>query len=91
MKTRLKLCALGLSLLTLLVASAPAQADADDAKWVNQCMKDNKDEGAKVEVVKKYCTCMNDKMSSNETRTITEWEKANPESRKACEKAAGWK
>jgi hypothetical protein len=64
---------------------------ADDKKWVAQCMKDNKDEGAKTEVVRKYCVCMNDKMSDNETRTITQWEKANPAARKACEKEAGWK
>ena len=56
-------------------------------KWVNQYIKDNKDEGAKEEVVKAYCVCMND----NETRSITQWEKANPEARKACEKKAGWK
>jgi Ni/Co efflux regulator RcnB len=64
---------------------------ADDKKWVAQCMKDNKDEGAKESVVKAYCVCMNDKMSDNETRSITEWEKANPKARKECEKVAGWK
>ena len=70
--------------------SALAQS-ADDKKWVNQCMKDNKDEGAKEEVVRTYCVCMNDKMDETETRSITQWEKANPEARKACEKKAGWK
>ncbi len=78
-------------LLVSLFAAGPALADSDDVKWVAQCLKDNKDEGAKVEVVTKYCTCMNNKMSSDETRSITVWEKANPQARKACEKEAGWK
>ena len=66
-------------------------ASSDDKKWVAQCMKDNKDEGAKPDVVKKYCVCMNDKMDDNETRSITAWEKKNPSARKECEKKAGWK
>jgi hypothetical protein len=80
-----------------LVAAAsfamPAAAQsADDKKWVNQCIKDNKDEpGGTPAIVRKYCVCMNDKMDETETRTITAWEKANPNARKACEKEAGWK
>jgi hypothetical protein len=30
-------------------------------------------------------------MDSNETRSITQWEKANPGARKDCERQAGWK
>lgn len=75
-----------------LVLSAGANASKeDDKKWIDKCVKDNKNEGAKPEVVRKYCTCMNDKMDDNETRSITEWEKANPKAMKECEKAAGWK
>lgn len=74
-----------------LLGSAPARADADDAKWVAQCVKDNKDEGQAVEVITKYCTCMNNKMSSNETRSITQWEKANKREMEACSTEAGWK
>jgi hypothetical protein len=70
--------------------SALAQS-ADDKKWVNKCVQDNKGEGAKPEVVKKYCVCMNDKMDENETRSISVWEKANPAAMKACEKESGWK
>jgi hypothetical protein len=33
---------------------------------------------------------MNNKMSDNETRTITQWEKSHPQERKACERVAGW-
>ena len=46
--------------------------------------KDNK--GATTdEIVLKYCTCMNNKMSENETKSITEWEKTHVAERKACD------
>lgn len=80
-----------LFIVTVLMVPVALAQSADDKKWVNQCMKDNKDEGAKEEVVRKYCVCMNDKMDDNETRSITQWEKANPAARKDCEKKAGWK
>ena len=65
---------------------------ADDRKWIKQCIADNKNEpGATPAVVSKYCACMNDAMDDNETRTITQFEKANPKIRVKCEKAAGWK
>jgi len=74
-----------------LFSSVSAFAGADDVKWINQCKADNKGEkGYTEEIGTKYCTCMNSKMGDNETRTITEWEKANPKSRAACEKEAGW-
>lgn len=73
------------------MASGSAFADSDDTKWIAQCIKDNKDEGAKEEVVYKYCECMNNKMSSNETKSISQWEKTHPNEMKACEKEAGWK
>ena len=71
--------------------SAARAATTDDVKWINQCVDDNKNEGAKKEVVLKYCTCMNNKMSDNETRSITQWEKTHETEAKACSKAAGWK
>jgi len=73
------------------VVAVPAFADADDAKWIKQCMKDNADQGQPATVIAAYCSCMNNKMSSNETRSITEWEKSHPREEKACSKEAGWK
>jgi hypothetical protein len=68
------------------------QMNADDIKWVNQCITDNKNEpGGTPPVVRAYCICMNEKMDKNETRSITQWEKSHPNERKACEKQAGWK
>jgi hypothetical protein len=33
---------------------------------------------------------MNNKMTDEETQSITEWEKTHPEDQKACEQEAGW-
>lgn len=74
-----------------VLCSTTARAGADDAKWVAQCVIDNQAEKAGIEVITKYCTCMNDKMSDNETRTITQWEKSHPTEMRACERASGWK
>jgi hypothetical protein len=72
--------------------TASAQMTSDDLKWVNQCISDNKGEkGGTPAIVRAYCICMNEKMDDNETRSITQWEKANPQARVACEKQAGWK
>jgi len=65
-------------------------ATTDDVKWINQCVKDNNG-GAADAVVLKYCTCMNNKMSENETQSITQWEKTHVAERKACDQEAGWK
>ena len=74
-----------------VLGSGLAYADADDTKWVAQCVSDNKDEKASVEVISKYCTCMNSKMSSNETQSITQWEKTHVTEQEACSKQAGWR
>lgn len=76
---------------TLVSVTTAFAQSADDKKWVNKCIKDNKDEGAKPEVVQAYCICMNDKMDESETRSISQWEKANPQAMKDCEKKSGWK
>jgi hypothetical protein len=80
-----------LTIAAVFVSSSVFAQSADDKKWINQCIKDNKAEGATPEVVRKYCVCMNDKMDENETRSISQWEKANPAAMKDCEKQAGWK
>ena len=68
-----------------------AHASADDMKWVARCLTDNKDEKASVEVITKYCTCMNNKMSDDETQSITQWEKIHVAERTACDKESGWR
>ncbi len=71
-----------LPFVLLVSANAALAATTDDVKWINQCVSDNKNEGAKAEVVLKYCTCMNNKMSDNETQSITQWEKTHVAERK---------
>jgi hypothetical protein len=73
-----------------LASTSALCATTDDVKWINQCLKDNKGDAAEA-VVLKYCTCMNNKMSDNETQSITQWEKTHATERKACDKEAGWK
>ena len=91
----MKLTVAALLVAAPLLASTAAVAqtmNADDVKWINQCINDNKGEpGATAEIIRKYCMCMNEKMSSNETQSITQWEKSHPAERKACDKEAGWK
>jgi hypothetical protein len=73
-------------------AALAQKMNADDVKWVNQCIDDNKGEpGATPAIVRAYCVCMNEKMDENETKSITQWEKTHPAERKACDKQAGWK
>jgi len=89
----MKSFALALALAGCVVAphSGFAQKlNSDDVKWINQCIDDNKGD-ASAAIIRKYCVCMNEKMDSNETRSITEWEKSNPRARAACDKESGWK
>jgi uncharacterized protein YggL (DUF469 family) len=84
-----------LAFASVSVAALPAfaqQMNADDMKWINQCINDNKSEaGGTPQIVRAYCICMNEKMDNNETRSITQWEKANPRARRDCEAKSGWK
>jgi hypothetical protein len=74
-----------------ILITARAFADTYDAQWVAQCVSDNQSANVSIEVITKYCTCMNNKMSSDETRSITEWEKTHPQERAECDRVAGWK
>jgi hypothetical protein len=75
---------------TCLAVGAAFAATTDDVKWINQCVRDNKG-GAATEIVLKYCTCMNNKMSESEHQSITQWEKTHATEREACDREAGWK
>lgn len=79
------------SLFAMLGMSSAALADADDVKWIAQCLKDNQDAKVDASIIQKYCSCMNNKMSSNETQSITQWEKTHVAERQACDKESGWK
>jgi hypothetical protein len=72
-------------------AAQPAFANADDDAWIAKCVGDNSDQGQSAETIATYCSCMNGKMSTSETLSITAWEKIHPAEEKACSKAANWK
>ena len=92
MKSVLTLAAVAATFVTISSSRpALAQQNADDVKWIKECVEDNKDEGQTAPVILGYCTCMNNKMSSNETRSITQWEKSNPRAVEACARQAGWR
>ena len=75
-----------------ILATAAAQAtSADDRKWIAECMRDNAGAGVGEPIVRAYCACMTDKMSENETRSVSVWELANPRAKAACDKQSGWK
>jgi hypothetical protein len=74
---------------SLIVGSAAAQT-TDDVKWVNQCVRDSASYPVSQQVKVMYCTCMVSKMSDNETRSVTQWERANPGARDDCARRAGW-
>jgi hypothetical protein len=80
------------ALLTGVALGAPAYAGADDAKWVAKCVSDNSAAKVSVEIISKYCTCMNNEMDDNETRSISTWEKTSPGkvAMAKCDKASGW-
>jgi hypothetical protein len=76
---------------TLIVGSATAQQrQTDDVRWVNQCVRDSASYSVSEQVKIMYCTCMVSKMSNNETRSVTQWEQANPAARDDCARRAGW-
>jgi hypothetical protein len=87
----MKIATLALALAGFAFAgNAAIAATTDDVKWINRCVNDNKGDAAS-DVVLKYCTCMNNKMSDNESQSITAWEKTHVAERKACDREAGWR
>ena len=83
--------ALAVLSLVAFAPAGPAFANADDDAWIAKCVGDNADQGQTAETIAVYCSCMNGKMSTSETLSITAWEKLHPAEEKACSKAANWK
>ena len=84
---------LGSLALAAVLAGSALAATSDDAKWVAKCVSDNA--GAKnvtVEIITKYCTCMNNEMDDNETLSVTAWEKTakGKVAMATCDKKSGW-
>ncbi len=87
-----KLFAVALTLSAMTVPGYTQQLDKDDIKWINECIVDNKNEdGATAKIIRTYCFCMNEKMDSSESKSISTWEKSNPRAKRACEQQSGWR
>ena len=86
----MRLATIALLLFSSVAMTNVAYADDDDKKWVVQCVADNA-AGAAPDVVAKYCVCMNNKMDSNESQSITKWEANHPKEKAECDKESGWK
>ena len=87
----MKFVAFAVLFLGAVMFNGTARAGADDVKWISKCLSDNSDAKVSMDVVTKYCTCMNNKMDDNETRSISTWEKSHPKEEAACDAEAGWK
>ncbi len=85
-----KILSVGFAISCFMFANPLLASNSDDVKWIAKCLEDNKNSGVSEEVVYKYCSCMNSKMSDDETKSISEWEKTHQKEMKECEKKAGW-
>ncbi len=82
---------LSAAIIALTAGVAAAQKKTDDARWVDQCVRDSAGYILTSERVKvMYCSCMVARMSDNETRSVSQWEQANPRVRDDCARRAGW-
>jgi hypothetical protein len=80
-----------LVMLAALCAPAAGQMQgADDTRWIAACVSDSAHDGESALVVLAYCACVNSTMDCNETRSIRQWEKANPHAQDICGKEAAW-
>ncbi|MEO5339976.1 MAG: hypothetical protein H7837_05565 [Magnetococcus sp. MYC-9] len=58
---------------------------------VARCIRDNADAHVHRDVVRRYCKCMDDKMSSHDRRSISQWERSHPRATAECERVSGWR
>ena len=80
------------SVCGLLIACGSMEAYAsEDAQHVDQCVRDSAGMSATQQVKIMYCTCMVGKMDDNETRSVSQWEVANPAIATECARLSGWK
>jgi hypothetical protein len=79
-----------LVIVASLIASGAAAQGTDDARWVDQCVRDSASYNVSERVKVLYCSCMVSKMSDSESRSVTQWERANQSAARDCAKRAGW-
>lgn len=86
----MRACAVALSFVTCLAMTSAVAQTAGYVKSVNQCLRDSIGYPVSQQTKTMYCTCMVDKMSESETRSVTQWERVNPLARDVCARRAGW-
>jgi hypothetical protein len=79
-----------LSLAACCVFAGNALAQTDDVRWINKCISDSAGISGTMQQKTMYCSCMVAKMDDKETRSVTQWEQANPAEMRDCAKRAGW-
>jgi hypothetical protein len=84
------IASLAIALVVLTAGVATAQRKTDDARWVDQCVRDSVGYAVSERIKVMYCSCMVARMSDNETRSVSQWEQANPRIRDDCARRAGW-
>jgi hypothetical protein len=67
-----------------------AVAQTDDVRWINKCISDSAGISGTMQQKTMYCSCMVAKMDDKETRSVTQWEQANPVAMRDCAKRSGW-
>ncbi len=86
----------GIALLSAAIIALSANVAAaqkrqtDDSRWVDQCVRDSAGYAVSERIKVMYCSCMVTRMSDNETRSVSQWEQANPRVRDDCARRAGW-
>ena len=58
---------------------------------VARCIRDNADADVSRSVVRRYCECMDGKMSEHDRRSISRWEQTHPRAMAECERRSGWR
>jgi hypothetical protein len=82
---------LSAAIIALSTGVAAAQKrQTDDSRWVDQCVRDSASYAVSERIKVMYCSCMVARMSDNETRSVSQWEQANPRVRDDCARRAGW-
>ena len=75
----------------LIACGAGDVRASEDARFVDQCVRDSAGMSATQSVKIMYCTCMVGKMDDNETRSVSQWEIANPAIAAECARLSGWR
>ena len=81
--------AVALCLAGSVFINGAARADFEEKLWVAQCVRDNAGSEASTKALVKYCSCMNNKMDDEETKSVTDWAISHPDEKAVCETKAG--